>query len=99
MRTKTAIICFFQVKNSYHGAAEVSLGLFNSWPSKEKKLFELNDWHLLVSKNKRDSFKIRQKKDACVCPPMETELKQWIINKRDTGVCTVNFHFFRPSPK
>jgi len=53
MRTKTAIICFFQVKNSYHGAAEVSLGLFNSWPSKEKKLFELNDWHLLVSKNKK----------------------------------------------
>jgi hypothetical protein len=53
MRTKTAIICFYQVKNSYHGAAEVSLGLFNSWPSKKKKLFELKDWHLLVSKNKK----------------------------------------------
>ena len=49
--SRTAILCFYQVKNANHGAAEVSLGIYNHWPSNNKKLFELKDWHLFVSKN------------------------------------------------
>jgi hypothetical protein len=49
--SKTAILCFYQVKHANHGASEVSLGIFNHWPSKKKKLFELKDWHTYVSQN------------------------------------------------
>ena len=49
--SKTAILCFYQVKNANHGASEVSLGVYNQWPSKDKKLFELKDWHLHFSQN------------------------------------------------
>ena len=49
--SKTAILCFYQVKNANHGASEVSLGVYNQWPSKDKKLFELKDWHLHLSQN------------------------------------------------
>lgn len=48
---KTAVVCFYQVRNANHGASEVSLGIYNQWPSKNKKLFELKDWHLSISKN------------------------------------------------
>jgi hypothetical protein len=49
--SKTAVICFYQVKHANHGASEVSLGVYNQWPSKNKKLFELKDWHLHFSQN------------------------------------------------
>ena len=48
---KTAVVCFYQVRNANHGASEVTLGVYNQWPSKNKKLFELKDWHLYISKN------------------------------------------------
>lgn len=48
---KTAVICFYQVRHANHGASEVSLGVYNHWPSKNKKLFELKDWHLSISQN------------------------------------------------
>jgi hypothetical protein len=49
--SRTAILCFYQVRNANHGASEVSLGIYNHWPASSKKLFELRDWHLYVSKN------------------------------------------------
>lgn len=49
--SRTAILCFYQVKNANHGAAEVSLGIYNHWPSNNKRLFELKDWHLYLCKN------------------------------------------------
>lgn len=49
--SKTAILCFYQVKYANHGASEVSLGIYNHWPSKNKKLFELKDWHNYISQN------------------------------------------------
>jgi len=49
--SKTAILCFYQVKHANHGASEVSLGIYNCWPSKNKKLFELRDWHLYINQN------------------------------------------------
>ena len=49
--SKTVILCFYQVRNANHGASEVSLGIYNHWPANSKKLFELRDWHLYVSKN------------------------------------------------
>jgi len=49
--SRTAILCFYQVKKANHGAAEVSVGIYNQWPSKNKKLFEIFDWHLYLSQN------------------------------------------------
>ena len=49
--SRTAILCFYQVNKANHGAAEVSAGIYNQWPSEKKKLFELFDWHLYLSQN------------------------------------------------
>lgn len=38
---KHIFICLYQVKPSYHGASDISLNLFNSWPNKNKHLIQI----------------------------------------------------------
>lgn len=38
-----ALISFYQVRNSYNGASEVSLSLYNSITCINKKLFEIKN--------------------------------------------------------
>jgi hypothetical protein len=42
---------------------------------------------ILSSKFKRTVFKVSNEKDQSVCPLMENELKNWIIKKRNDGIC------------
>ena len=38
-----AFVSFFQIKNSFNGASEVSLSLYQSLKCKKKKLFEIKN--------------------------------------------------------
>ena len=51
----------------------------SKWIQQRAKIFE--------AKFKRTSCRIISEKDASICPPMELQLKQWIIDQRNKGVC------------
>jgi len=55
--TKFAFISFFEVFPSYSGASEVSSSFFNSWPNKNKRLFQISNKNNYKNNNIR-SFKI-----------------------------------------
>ena len=42
---------------------------------------------ILESRNKRNLFKVFKNKEKCICPTMEIELKNWIVNLRSNGSC------------
>ena len=76
LKSRTAFVCFFPVVPVEMGSAEVCFSFFQSWPSKNKKLYQMSPTNF--KKRKKNIFNILLKKNnsinKIICLPKMTVL-------------------------
>ena len=90
---KSKIILFYRALQLKTGAAksEQSINYLARLSTIDRRT--ISPWittyadRILEAKNKRAGFKLSSQKDVCNCPTMEIQLKDWILNRREAGVC------------